>query len=863
MELKKYQERVVREAEAYLVAVQKQREKCNADFASMAAWQKDRKLGIYHPWENSLGRDAPRFCIKVPTGGGKTLLATQILGSLYRTILQDRNGAGLVLWVVPSSQIYRDTIKRLSDRRDMYRLMLEHAVSRRIEIWEKHEIARLSPARLRECLNILVVQLASTNRETKEQLKFFKDSGGNIVQHFPPENDFAAHRQLKEQIANLDMLVDDADKGEHLVATSISNLVKLCQPAVILDEGHKATSDLAQQTIRDFNAAAVVELSATPRAGSNILCRVTGQELLDEQMIKLPLNVATSAQKKWQDVLTQARDRRAALAKMAEQFIERAGPERQIRPIVLVQVERTGKDQLGSGFIHAEMVREYLNQRLDVPHEAIRVKTAENDGLEDIDLLDPGCPVEWIITKSALQEGWDCPFAYILVSLSSTGSSQNMTQLVGRVLRQPYQERTPFAELNESYVYCLHATTGEITRQVKSALEKEGYEGDLEGLVVARESAATSGAREVRIQKKYAKLYAQPFAGKIYLPRFCVKHGTGKRAEYEALDYYQHLISRVDVTKFRYGAIDWPLTDALKEAKDRFYRINLGTGIEKTQERDIDPLESDQQVLGWMAASLRFDFLSQKELHEVSRRVYEQLLKAEFKQLLQDRLSTVKFVVRERTQRWIEEQIDMQTEAAFDALFHSNQIHFYLECTECRFQIPPSFVLQSKRPLTPLIHDDGEPVGRSLFDFIERESQNNYERAIALCLDRDADVLWWYRNRVGEDNFTVQGYRRQRIYPDFVVQRRTNGIPRHFVMVLESKGEQLEGNPDTRYKRKVANYFNEVGRCVTWQKLGEEFKDHQFCFQVLDEAQPEGREWKDILDDLLTSATCSPPSSPA
>jgi hypothetical protein len=35
----------------------------------------------------------------VPTGGGKTLLATQILGLVYQTILKKRNGCGLVLWV--------------------------------------------------------------------------------------------------------------------------------------------------------------------------------------------------------------------------------------------------------------------------------------------------------------------------------------------------------------------------------------------------------------------------------------------------------------------------------------------------------------------------------------------------------------------------------------------------------------------------------------------------------------------------------------------------------------------------------------------------------------------------------------------
>src|SRR5262249_7351086 len=144
----------------------------------------------------------------------------------------------------------------------------------------------------------------------------------------------------------------------------------------------------------------------------NIICKVTGKELLDEEMIKLPLNIATSGQKDWKDVLTQANDRRKKLAKLAEKLEEESGPSRAIRPMVLVQVERTGKDQIEAGLIHSEQVKEYLMQRLAIPETAIKIKTAEIDELSDIDnLMDPLCPVEWIITKAALQEGWDCPFA--------------------------------------------------------------------------------------------------------------------------------------------------------------------------------------------------------------------------------------------------------------------------------------------------------------------------------------------------------------------------------------------------------------------------------------------------------------------
>jgi len=167
MQLKRYQERVIREVKFFLEALASQQASGNRH-ASVDAWEDARRSffikGDYRPRKNGLGKDLPTVCIKVPTGGGKTLLATQILGLIYHTILKSRNGAGLVLWVVPSDQIYKDTLKALRDRRHPYRESLEFALSRRIEVWEKHEIFRLTPGQLHSNLNILLLKLASTNR---------------------------------------------------------------------------------------------------------------------------------------------------------------------------------------------------------------------------------------------------------------------------------------------------------------------------------------------------------------------------------------------------------------------------------------------------------------------------------------------------------------------------------------------------------------------------------------------------------------------------------------------------------------------------------------------------------------------------
>ena len=170
------------------------------------------------------------------------------------------------------------------------------------------------------------------------------------------------------------MIEADESSGRYLAKTSVGNLARLCQPAVILDEGHKATSDLARSTIEGFNPSIVVELSATPTCHANVLVNVTGKQLLDEEMIKLPINVANSNQNSWKNILTSVRDRREELARaVAVHFRE---TEQYIRPIVLVQVERTGKDQREAKLIHAEDVREYLMERLGVDDAKIAVKTS-------------------------------------------------------------------------------------------------------------------------------------------------------------------------------------------------------------------------------------------------------------------------------------------------------------------------------------------------------------------------------------------------------------------------------------------------------------------------------------------------------
>ena len=136
-----------------------------------------------------------------------------------------------------------------------------------------------------------------------------------------------------------------------------------------------------------------------------------GQELHAEEMIKMPLNLDPRQGTDWRATMNAALGKLKELDLAAEKYRGETG--RYIRPIMLVQVERTGKDQRDGAHIHANDVRDWLLQS-GFDGAEVAVKTAEQNDLsqpENLDRLSPTNRVRVIITKAALQEGWNCPFA--------------------------------------------------------------------------------------------------------------------------------------------------------------------------------------------------------------------------------------------------------------------------------------------------------------------------------------------------------------------------------------------------------------------------------------------------------------------
>lgn len=153
--------------------------------------------------------------------------------------------------------------------------------------------------------------------------------------------------------------------------------------------------------------------------------------------------------------------------------------------------------------------------------------------------------MRYIITKQALQEGWDCAFAYVLTILTNPASKNNLTQLIGRILRQPGARKTKIKELDESYVFCFRQKAKLLVDTVREGFGREGL-GDLAGQVVMDSSDdEPQGDELIGLRDKFKK-----FAGKIYLPKFVIQQGT----KWREVSYETDIVSRIDWTQADFSA---------------------------------------------------------------------------------------------------------------------------------------------------------------------------------------------------------------------------------------------------------------------------------------------------------------------
>jgi type III restriction enzyme len=278
-DLKTYQDRAMNQLAAFM-------RQAGQDSADMAFYRATRLPYRQAP---AVADGTPYVCLRIPTGGGKTVMAAYSIGIAAREYLQAVNP--MVLWLVPSTAILDQTLGALKDEGHPYRAALLQSFNRNFTVMTKSEALCLSKADATGGAVVIVSTIQSfrreddSGRENPEGLKVYEDAGG-LMDHFAS--------LTEAQTAPLDRI-----EGGSRPVYSLANLLKLHRPMVIVDEAHNVRGPLSFRTLARFNPSLILELTATPqtdhapardRYASNILYSVSAAELKAEQMIKMGSN---------------------------------------------------------------------------------------------------------------------------------------------------------------------------------------------------------------------------------------------------------------------------------------------------------------------------------------------------------------------------------------------------------------------------------------------------------------------------------------------------------------------------------------------------------------------------------------------
>lgn len=794
------------------------------------------------PWltrKDGMGRPIPNVCLKLPTGAGKTYLATRAIEQLQRIFYERQTG--LVLWVVPSDAIYTQTWKILANREHPYRVTLERATGGRVKLLRRGD--SFSRTDVDNYLCVLVMMMAAAARKETEVLKMFQDSG-RYPGFFPPEDDVEAQRQLLGTVTNLEIL-DLAEEGwgaGPTVKQSLGNVLCLARPTVILDEGHTAYTSTRRDTLAKFNPSFILELSATPNRAksqqSNVLCSVNGMALKTEHMVKLPLNLHNAGRGDWKDTLAAAHGKLEDLQTLADR--ERQETGRYVRPILIVRVERTGKDQTEAGRIHANDVRKYLHETLRAKEGEVAEKSSAEDEITAHDLMDENCPVRFIITKDALREGWDCPFAYVLAMLDDTTAGTALTQMIGRILRQPHAEQFPDnrAGLNESHVFVFRQNVADAVAKVREGLSNEGM-GDLGELVRAAGSSGSGGnTRTVTVSRRPA------FSRRIFLPRILSRAGTSWRP----FDYESDLLPSVP-----WETLLWPGADT--------FSPDDATALGHTRTTvDLDQLGRDpRKPLGQAESGSRpdLDFPSLVRLlsdvipspWQAARILRRALSDLRARGVTEDQLLASRYRLLEVMRADIQALVYTHTERIFCDRLASGDLSFRLEAGPLNWELAEKLTFEVTESLDhPLHHTStGKPVEKSLFEQVWSCQFNGLEKDVALYLDDVQAIRWWHRIAAQTD-WHLDGWKRKRVFPDFLISlEETKGKPSRLV-VIETKGLFLK-NDDTDYKRRLFETLERhSANGVPVGELDLDDRPGPMHFRLIFEG-----DWRSKVDDALTT----------
>jgi superfamily II DNA or RNA helicase len=731
MELKRYQKTAIETLGGFLLGLRNH----GLKFGFMAETEK--------PYNSEMFGGIPFVCIKIPTGGGKTLVGCYAVEKILNVALQNKMERGIVLWFTPSEAIKTQTLKKFKDRKNPHRGALDEAFDNKVKIFSNEEALSIRKEDVSHNLCIVIASLEAFRREKSLQKKYkVYQENGALLNHF-------------ENIDELDYLEKDE---EGTVINSLANVIRLSNPLIVIDEGHKTTTQLSIDFIKDLNPSFIIEYTATPRDRSNILVDVHASELKAEQMVKIPIVLESAAQ--WQNALVRGIEKRDELEKETKKL-----KGEYIRPIALLQAQPKNKD---GHTITVDQIKAFLVER-KIPTDQIAIKTSEKNELEGIDLFSKNCKIRYIVTVNALAEGWDCSFAYVLVSVANLGSKIAVEQIIGRIIRLPNAKKKANEALNNSYVFASAKNFSEAANQIISGLETNGY---------SRADLVSSDKKDAVYELEAKKVVA----GVLKVPMMAL--------EDDKLSF-EDLIGS-----------DFELAKQDPDFDFEIHYDNDGQAVIDIQENDEwmrgaqsslnlryeDKNYTKGELVQWLDKKIRLQLLKKEDKVKFLDKAIEYQLK---KHTLSE-LSVNRFVLADRMGEVINIILEKYAKEKFDALLKKKKI-----AVKSYDAFPDVITLKQAVP---------QEFNKNYYEKIDKLNGEELNFVRRLDLDALPSIKYWVRNREKVDPFYIQGWQKNKFYPDFVAVTK-KGV----ILALEWKGEDRVSNEDTAYKVEIGEMWAKLG----------------------------------------------------
>lgn len=341
---------------------------------------------------------------------------------------------------------------------------------------------------------------------------------------------------------------------------------------MIIDESHVSAATGRALELRDevVNSDLTIEMSATPvliEGKSDEKVIVQSNDVIREGMIKKEIIINEDIEKIEDDEITsqelimeKAYQKRLQLAKQ----YKKEGIK--VNPLVLIQLPTSKEGQDKKDFVEgflAEKGVTYANNKLAVWLSEEKVNNEK-------EFVAPNqSDVEFLLFMQAIDTGWNCPRAQILVRFREIKSIVFEIQTVGRILRMPEAKHYQNDDLNKGFVYT----------NVKS-------------LEVKRETYNPNIIKSILVKRK-----------EIYEPL-------------KLRSYYRHRIDYGDITASFYQVLEKVFCDYFDIEKGKFeygmYEDNKGKLKEKIYVEDLDA--KDSLIADKSLNTELFDYLPEKKI---------------------------------------------------------------------------------------------------------------------------------------------------------------------------------------------------------------------------------------------------------